>query len=382
MTLPSFAVPDAVAPDLFAEPERLHLLRQAATIVVLDDEQANVDLMASLLGRTGFLSVIGLTDATLLEDTGGASRPDLVVLDVHMPGRDGYAVLRALQPLAEREYLPVLVITGDGSAEARQEALQLGAKDFVTKPFDVIEVSLRVRNLIEMRLLFQDLRTSNHALRQSSSHRSRELESTRVEMVERLARAAEYRDDSTNRHNQRVGHLAAGVALAIGLTPEEAGLIRRAAALHDIGKIGIPDALLRKPSALTADEMRVMRTHTTIGARILGGSHLPLLQLAETIALSHHERWDGSGYPRGLRGEAIPLPGRIVAVVDAFDAMTSDRPYRAALSLSVALDRLHDACDSQLECRLAGALGDIVARPRGEPFESDVGDGNPALHGR
>lgn len=346
--------------DLFGEPERLDLLRRAAHILIVDDEPANVDLLTTVLKRAGFQSIVGLTDATRLEASVRESPPDLVLLDLHMPGRDGIAVLQALGPMIAVDRLPVLVLTGDGSPAARQQALLWGAKDFVTKPFDVMEVTLRVRNLLETRLLFQDLRKHNRALLESSRGRTRELESTRIEMIERLAIAAEYRDDNTNRHNQRVGRLAARLAVAVGLAPVSGGLIARAAALHDIGKIGIPDALLRKPGALTPNEMCVMRTHTTIGARIVGGSQTPLLQLAETIALSHHERWDGSGYPRGLRGEDIPLPGRIVAVADAFDAMRGDRPYRAALPLRAALDELHDARDGQLEGRLVDALEAIM----------------------
>ena len=155
-------------------------------------------------------------------------------------------------------------------------------------------------------MLYQDLLKQNRTLLESATGQSRELESTRIEMIERLALAAEYRDEDTSDHNLRVGLLSSRLAEAIGWTAEDAGLLRRAAALHDIGKIGIPDALLRKPGALTDSEQRVMRTHPSIGARILGGSQVPLLQLAETIALSHHERWDGSGYPRGLKGDGHP----------------------------------------------------------------------------
>ena len=357
---PFFGPRDRDDADLFGEPARLDLLRQAAHILVVDDEPANVALLTAVLTRAGFQSVTGLTDATQLEMSVRESAPDLVLLDLHMPGRDGIAVLKALGPMITGDRLPVLVLTGDGSSAARQQALLWGAKDFVTKPFDPLEVILRVRNLLETRLLFQDLRKHNRALLESSHGRTRELESSRIEMVERLAIAAEYRDDSTNGHNQRVGRLAARLAEAVGLPSEEVGLIARAAALHDIGKIGIPDALLRKPGALTPAEVCVMRTHTTIGARIVGGSPVPLLQLAETIALSHHERWDGSGYPHGLRDEDIPLPGRIVAVADAFDAMTTDRPYRAALPLAVALDRLRDARDGQLERRLVDTLETVI----------------------
>ena len=348
--------------ELFGEPDRLALLSQAAHIVIIDDEVANVTLLARLLERAGFQSITELTDASELPALLVQSPVDLVITDLHMPGIDGFGVLDLLSPYINLERLPVRVVTGDRSREARTQALMRGAKDFLTKPFDTVEVLLRVRNLLESRMLFQDLQKQNRTLLESASGRTRELESTRIEIIERLALAAEYRDDDTGQHNQRVGDLSAKLAEAIGWTKEDAGLLRRAAALHDIGKIGIPDALLRKPGHLTDSELRVMRTHAAIGARILGGSQIPLLQLAETVAISHHERWDGSGYPRGLKGEAIPMAGRIVAVADAFDAITSTRPYRTARSARVAIQLLRNEYDIHFEGRLVDAVEPIVLR--------------------
>jgi len=347
--------------ELFGEPYRLSLLSLAATIIIIDDEPQNLALLTSMLHRSGFMGVTALTDARELPALLLSSPPDLVITDLHMPECDGFGVLEMLTPLINNERLPVLVVTGDDSRDSRQQALRGGAKDFVTKPFDVVEVMLRVRNLLESRMLFQDLRKQNRTLLESAIGTSRELESTRVEMIERLALAAEYRDDQTNQHNLRVGDLAAALAVRIGMTPEEAGLLRRAAALHDIGKIGIPDALLRKAGPLTEGELRVMRTHTSIGARILGGSHSPLLQLAETVAISHHERFDGSGYPRGLQGSDIPIAGRIVAVADAFDAITNDRPYRKGRSVEVAIHELREQSGRHFEPRLIQALDSSVA---------------------
>lgn len=355
-----FPPADRGATELFGEPDRLNLLSLAAHIVVIDDEPQNVRLLTRVLEDAGFQSVTGLTDARQLEPLLVSSPPDLVITDLHMPDRDGFYVLDLLSRLINQERLPVLVVTGDGSRDARQQALTHGAKDFVTKPFDLVEVLLRVRNLLESRILYQDLRKQNRTLLESALGSTRELEYTRIEMIERLALAAEYRDDNTSQHNERVGELAAKLALAIGLTSEEAGLLRRAAALHDIGKIGVPDALLRKPGALTDGELRIMRTHASIGARILGGSHSPLLQLAESVAMSHHEKWDGSGYPGGLKGTDIPIGGRIVAVADAFDAITNDRPYRKAQSAPVAVAILREYADVHYEARLVDALAMIV----------------------
>jgi putative two-component system response regulator len=357
----SFPPADNGQTELFGEPDRLAMLTKAAHIVIIDDESANVTMLTRVLERAGFHSISGLTDARQLPALLVRTPADLVITDLHMPDCDGFGVLDMLSAFINQERLPVLVVTGDGSRDARTQALAAGAKDFVTKPYDMVEVLLRVRNLLESRLLFQDLRKQNRTLLESASGRTRELECTRIEIIERLALAAEYRDDDTSQHNQRVGTMAARLAEAIGWTREDAGLLRRAAALHDIGKIGIPDALLRKPSGLTDGELRVMHTHAAIGARILGGSQIPLLQLAETVAISHHERWDGTGYPKGLKGDAIPVAGRIVAVVDAFDAMTNARPYRAARPTAVALQVLREESDRQVEGRLVAAFEQIVA---------------------
>ncbi|MGE0041343.1 MAG: HD domain-containing phosphohydrolase [Vicinamibacterales bacterium] len=350
------------ADRLFGGSNRMNLLLTSAQILVMDDEEPNVRLLASMLRRAGFHRVSSLTDSRQLEARLAQVEPDLVVLDLHMPHRDGFEVLGALEPWILGEHLPVLVITGDISLDSRRRALELGARDFVTKPFDVTEVSLRVRNLLETRLLYQDVRKQNRALLESIHGTAQELQETRLEMLERLAVAAEYRDDSTSRHTERVGEMTAWLADAIGLGAQEQALLRRAAALHDVGKIGIPDALLRKPGGLTAEETQVMRSHTTIGAHILGGSQAPLLQLAELIALTHHERWDGTGYPNRIVGEQIPLPGRLVAVADAFDALTNDRPYRRAVSVNEALHEIAKQRAVQFDADIVDALLSVVPR--------------------
>jgi putative two-component system response regulator len=339
---------------LFGSAARLTALRTAAHILVIDDEERNLRLIASMLDLAGYHCVTTLTDARELEQRLEVDHPDLVILDLHMPHRNGYDVLRVLHPWIVAEHLPVLVVTGDLSIDAKRQALSLGARDFLTKPFDILEMTLRVQNQLETRLLYQDVRKQNRALLQAVQGRTRELEETRIEMLERLAMAAEYRDDDTHRHTERVGNLSSELASLLGMGVDAVQLMSRAAALHDIGKIGIPDALLLKPAGLTAAEMDLMRTHTKIGAHILGGSHVPLLQLAEVIALSHHERWDGDGYPRQLSGKNIPLPGRIVAVADTFDALTNDRPYRKAVSVNDALAE--------------------IARNRGTHFDATVVD--------
>jgi putative two-component system response regulator len=330
-------------------PDRLRLLRDAAHILVIDDEVMNLMVISQMLRRAGYKSIATLTDARELESHILQHPPDLVILDLHMPERDGFSVLEALQSQIHEEFLPVLVLSGDLTIEARRHALAHGARDFLAKPFDLIELTLRVRNQLDSRLLFHDARKQNRALLETIRGTSQQLEHARVERMERLAAAAEYRDDDTSRHTRRVGELSARIAHAAGLRNDQVNVMARAAALHDLGKIGIPDALLLKPARLTDEEVRIMQTHTTIGASILSGSADPLLQLAEVIALSHHERWDGTGYPLGLIGQAIPLPGRIVAVADAFDAMTNDRPYRPARSREEAFAEITAGSGTQFD---------------------------------
>ena len=287
-------------------------------ILVVDDEQPNVDLVVALLRRDGHTQVSGTTSAADALARAAAAPPDLVVLDLHMPGVDGYGVLERL-PAAT----PVLVLTADATREAKERALTLGASDFLTKPFDVVEARLRIRNLLAAR-------AATVELEDTVRRRTSQLDAARLEVLEKLALAAEYRDDDTQEHTRRVGARAARLATVLGLGPAEVELIRQAAPLHDVGKLGVPDAVLLKPGPLDEAERRRMQTHTEIGRRILGGSSSPVLRMAEQIAHTHHERWDGTGYPQGLAGEAIPLPGRIVAVADVFDALTHVRPYKPA----------------------------------------------------
>lgn len=217
--------------------------------------------------------------------------------------------------------------------------------------------------MLETRLLDLDLRKQNWDLIDAVFGRTRELADSHLEMLQRLAIAAEYRDDSTGQHTRRVGEFAARMATALGLPGEEIRLIRRAAPLHDVGKVGVPDALLLKPTGLTAEERAVMQSHTVIGGHILSGSTAPLLQMAESIALSHHERWDGAGYPAHLAGDDIPLAARIVCVADAFDALTNDRPYRLARSLTESLTEIRRHRGRQFDPRIVDVVDARLAAP-------------------
>ncbi len=332
-------------------------------ILVVDDELTNVTALSRLLARAGYTEVEGTTDPREAIGAYLEMEPDLVLLDLHMPHLDGFQVMEALKPIIPRHtYLPILILTGDQDPEVRQRALASGAKDFVTKPFEVTEVLLRIRNLLETRFLHRQLSQQNETLEVKVRARTRELAEAQVEILNRLALAAEYRDDVTGRHAERVGILSSLIARALGLHPEEARLIRQAAPLHDVGKIGIPDAILMKPGPLSPAEFEVMKTHTEIGARILSGSGFPLLQMAREIALFHHEKWNGTGYASGMAGDRIPLVGRIVAVADAFDSLTHERPYKPAFSRERALAIIEQDTGTHFDPKVSRAFLEVVAR--------------------
>jgi putative two-component system response regulator len=353
-------------------------LKQAC-ILVVDDQEANVRLLERILRQVGYANVRTTTDPRDVAGMVDAAPPDLILLDLLMPHLDGHEVLARLQPHLEAEgYLPILVLTADITADAKQRALSGGAKDFLTKPFDAMEVLLRIRNLLEARFLYQQVARQNVILEEKVSERTLDLEEAKFETLDRLARAAEFRDDQTGQHTYRVGRLAADIAQALGLEAARVKIIRRAAPLHDVGKIGIPDRILLKPGTLTREEFDVMKTHTNIGAGILGGSRFALMQLAAEIALTHHERWDGGGFPLGLEGDRILPEARIVSVADAFDAMTSDRPYRRALPQEDAWEILWGGAGSQWDEEVVEALADAIDRPP----EEVVHHGDGAASGR
>ena len=313
---------------------------QNSHILIVDDQQPNVELLLRILQQQGFEQLHCYTDPRRVLSDFGEINPDLVLLDLRMPHIDGISLFKQLRSrIPDGEYLPFLILTAELSDRVKKDALALGAKDFLTKPFDQREVVLRSYNLLETRFLHLELQKHNRTLEERVKERTRELKDTQVEILRRLGLAAEYRDDVTGRHTHRVGELAALLAQACGLPEPDVELIREAAPLHDLGKIGIPDSILLKPGHLDAAEYETIKTHTTIGAKILSGNRFPLLNLAEEIAMYHHERWDGSGY-NGLKGEEIPLAARIVAIADVFDVLTHARPYKVARSVEEALHEI------------------------------------------
>jgi putative two-component system response regulator len=235
----------------------------------------------------------------------------------------------------------------------------MGARDFLTKPFDPSEVLLRVKNLLETRALHLELRGHNEALEERVRDRTKMLEGAQAEILDRLAIAANYRDDTSGEHSRGVGELSAAIARAAGLSVSDAELYRRAAALHDVGKLALPDSILLKPGPLTEEEYEIVKTHTTVGTRILSGGSFPLLRLAEEIALTHHERWDGSGYA-GLAGDGIPLAGRIVAIAEVFDTLIHDRPYKAAWPRAEAVEEIRSGSGVRYDPGLVDAFMQVV----------------------
>jgi len=318
-------------------------------LLIVDDQEANVGLLLSILKEQGFLGLQSLTDARLVLPLFLDFQPDLVLLDLRMPHVDGLSLLKQLRSrIPDNVYLPFVIVTGDLSQRTRQAALSLGAKDFLTKPINPAEAVLRIYNLLETRFLYLELQESNRVLDERVRERTQELELAQSEMLRHLALAADYRDDLTGLHAQRVGLLASLLAEATGLPPDEVKLIRGSAPLHDLGKIGIPDHILLKSGDLTHEEFQVVKTHTAIGGTILSRSSFPLLKMAEQIARYHHEHWDGNGY-LGLKGESIPVAARLTSIADTFDVLTHERPYKPANSLDEALEEIQNKRGKQFD---------------------------------
>ncbi|GIO16083.1 two-component system response regulator [Cohnella xylanilytica] len=350
-------------------------LRQSK-ILIVDDQEYNVSLLERILGRAGFKNVHSTTDSLEIEGMLDGIDPDIVLLDLHMPGMDGLQALRLIRERkGEDVYLPVLMLTADTTPEAKQEGLKAGVNDYLTKPYDRTEVILRIENLLRTRQLHLQLQQHNLTLEDRVRERTLELQQAKFEILQLLGRAGEYRDDITGSHTQRVGQLSGMIAARLGLPEPEVDRIRRAAPLHDIGKIGIPDDILLKPGRFEPEEFEKMKSHTTIGANILEGSSFDVLRLARVIALSHHEKWDGTGYPNGLSGEQIPIEARIVALADFYDALTHERPYKQAWTPEEAASEIETQRGRHFDPRVADAFLELCRG--GEIFILDQNESRP-----
>ena len=292
---------------------------QRPRLLLVDDEPTNLQVLRHVLQAD--YRLLFATDGARALQVAREQLPQLILLDIMMPGMDGYAVCRALKADPATAGIPVIFITALNDSQDETAGFDVGAVDYLTKPVSPPVVRARVRTHLSL-------------------VRMDELRETRLQIVQRLGRAAEYKDNETGLHVIRMSHFAQLLALAAGCSPAWAEDLLNAAPMHDVGKIGIPDAVLRKPGPLDADEWATMRRHPEIGAEIIGEHPSGVLQLAREIALAHHEKWDGSGYPRGLAGEAIPLSARIVAIADVFDALTTRRPYKEPWPVQDALDHI------------------------------------------
>jgi putative two-component system response regulator len=312
-------------------------------VLVVDDEDRNLRLMEAMLIPLGYEVILAKDGEEALAKV-QITPPDVILLDIMMPKMDGYEVARRLKEKEETRLIPIVMVTALREVEDRIRALEVGADDFLSKPVEKTELRARVQSLIKVKAYYDHMKNYQRELEAEVAKRTEDLRKafdkikvTSLETIFRLSRAAEYRDEETGTHILRMSHYSAVVARSLGLNETVVESILYAAPMHDVGKIGIPDRILLKPGKLDPREWEIMKEHTTIGGRILEGSQAGFIKLAQVIALTHHERWDGSGYPAGLKGTGIPQAGRITAIADVFDALTSKRPYKEAFPVDQSL---------------------------------------------
>ncbi len=327
-----------------------------AKLLIVDDEPANVRLLKKMLEMKGYSNIITTLDPTQTLPLFLKHKSDLILLDINMPGMDGYEVMQQLCDELNQVLPPILVLTAQHTQSFRQRALDNGALDYVTKPFNAEELLSRVHNLLTVEMANKYMRLQNEILEQKVNERTQELHDTRLQVVRRLGLAAEYRDNETGLHIIRMSKMAVIIAKASGMDEKQCDLLLNAAPMHDIGKIGISDEILLKPGKLEPDEWAVMQTHAQIGADILSGDDSNLMKMAHEIAISHHEKWNGKGYPNNLKGEDIPLVGRITALADVFDALTSVRPYKKAWTIEDAVKLIQDESGQYFDPRLVECM--------------------------
>jgi len=347
----------------------------SGSILVVDDNPVNIAIVEKILSHDGYRHVHSTTNPLDVTELYLEHDYDLILLDVHMPEISGIEVMERLAKKFPADYLPILILTADHSNETRNECLAGGAKDFIGKPFDKAEVLLRVQNILEVRLLHKAVLRQNLVLEDKVRERTQQLYEAQVKLIQCLGKAAEYRDNETGMHVVRMSKSCAILAKQMGLSSEECEMILQASPMHDIGKIAIPDDVLLKPGKLEGKEWDRMKTHAEVGAEILEGYDTQLMQTAALIARTHHEKWDGSGYPEGLQGEEIPLYTRIVSVCDVFDALTSTRPYKEAWSADSALQYLRDNAGLHFDPRVVKeftlVVDDVLSLREAYPDFSD-----------
>jgi putative two-component system response regulator len=337
-------------------------MEEKAKILIADDEERNLRLIEALLLPLGYEVILARDGEEALQKV-QAVAPDLILLDIMMPGLDGFEVSRRIKNNEETKVIPIVMVTVLGEVEDRVKALEAGADDFLTKPVDKTELRARAHSLLKVKAYNDHMRNYQKELEAEVTKRTEQvrrgfekLKVASLKTIHNLSRASEYKDEDTGAHIQRMSYYSAAVARKMGLTERTVEAILYASPMHDVGKIGIPNQILLKPGKLDPDEWETMKQHTTIGGRILEGSDTGFLKLAEVIALTHHEKWDGSGYPKGLKGSEIPLAGRITAIADVFDALTSKRPYKEPLELDKAYDIIKESRGSHFDPEVVDAF--------------------------
>ena len=374
-------IPPTVIPKKMVRDEAVVLAQKEienAHVMVIDDEAINIKLVRKVLSEVGFSNFIGVTDSvTAIEEIREGS-PDILLLDIMMPHVNGLEILEAVKATPGLRHIPVIILTASSDRKTKLEALELGALDFLAKPVDRMELVPRIRNALSIKSYQDKLSRNNEELERRVEERTREVALSRLEVVHCLGRAAEFHDDISGGHVVRVGLYASLIAEALGLNDAQVQLIELAAQLHDIGKIGVSKTILQKPGTLTPEETELVQAHCVIGKEMLAkmgktqakyhesSSNLaskqlqegqsPLIQMAARIALTHHEHFDGSGYPLGLSGISIPLEGRITAIADVFDALSCERPYKQAFPISECFEMLEKGRGKQFDPEVLDAF--------------------------
>lgn len=337
----------------------------AQQVLIIDDTEINLILFSALVKKLDDCEAVPFGNAKDALQWAKDNVPDLVIVDYMMPDLDGLEFIRLIREVAGRKMVPVLMITANDQKEIRYRALDIGANDFLTKPVDKVEFLARAKNMLSLNQARKQLADHASWLAGEVRKATKEIVERERETVYRLSKAAEYRDPETGAHILRMAHFSQLIAREMGLSLEDQSLLLEAAPMHDIGKVGIADKILLKPGRLDHEEFEVMKQHAMFGYELLKGSSSRVLHAGAEIARGHHEKFDGSGYPAGLKGEEIPIFSRIVAVADVFDALTSERPYKKAWTLEAAVDFLNDGAGTHFdpECVKAflNAWEDVMA---------------------
>ena len=340
-------------------------MKDKPVILVVDDQVQNIELLEAHLVPHGYEIIRAVNGEDALDKLSG-NQIDLILLDIMMPGMDGFEVTRRVRQSKKNHLLPVILVTALWETEDRIKGIEAGCDDFISKPIDKLELLARIRSLLKVKDYNDLMLNYRTELESEVTARTAQLnqallrlKTTSLDTIYRLSMASEYKDEDTGAHIKRMSRYSAAVARRMGLDENIIETILYAAPMHDLGKIGIPDQILMKPGKLDLAEWKIMKMHTVIGAKILQGSDAEFIKLGESIALSHHEKWDGSGYPNGDKGLEIPIAGRIVAIADVFDALTSKRPYKEPFSIEKSLAIVKEERGTHFDPNVVDAFFDI-----------------------